>query len=199
MRKKIGLFLNLLIIALEIVGLFLSIDFLKDKMFLYYTQDSNLLLLIATLLYVLNYNKKENKVIGLLKYGATLSVLVTFLVVIFILGPTTNLTYNWLLFDGANLYYHTVCPILAFITFVFFDKISVKGYKDNLWGLLFTIIYSIVLVTLNLLRIVDGPYPFLHPLDNPIYISIMWFVVIVGGAFVLAMLLEMAKNKIQTE
>jgi hypothetical protein len=46
---------------------------------------------------------------------------------------------------------------------------------------------------------VDGPYPFLHPLDNPIYISIMWFVVIVGGAFVLAMLLEMAKNKIQTE
>ena len=199
MKKKMDLYLNLLIIVLEVIGLFLSFGLLKGKIFLYYTQDSNILLLIASILYVINYNKEEKRIISLLKYGGTLSVIVTFIVVIFVLGPTTDLTYKWLLLDSANLFYHTLCPIIALITFIFFDKVSIQGLKDNMYAMLFTIVYGIILVILNLIKVVDGPYPFLHLYTNPVYISVIWFIVLLGGAFILSMLLEMAKNKVQTK
>ena len=199
MKKKMDLYLNVLIIILEIVGLVLSITTLKEQLFLYYTQDSNILLLISSLLYVIFYNKDEKKFVSLLKYGATLSVLVTFIVVILVLGPMNDLSYEWLLLYKANLYYHMICPILALIAFLFFDKIHIKGIKDNLWAMGFTIIYTIVLVILNLAKVVYGPYSFLHLYENPVYMSVIWFLVIDGGAFGLVKILEVLKNKIQTE
>ena len=199
MKKKMDLYLNILIIILEVIGLVLSVGMLKEKVFLYYTQDSNIFLLVASLLYLINYNKKENKLISVMKYGATLSVLVTFLVVIFVLGPTKDLTYKWLLFDGANLYYHILCPIIAFITFIFFDKVHIGGIKDNIYAMVFTFVYGIILIILNIAKVVDGPYPFLHLYANPIYISIIWIIILYGGTFALTKLLELIKNRIQTK
>ncbi len=199
MKKKIGLFLNLIIIVLEVIGLYLSVGMLKEQLFLYYTQDSNIFLLIASLLYVINYNKDNKKYVSLLKYGATLSVMVTFIVVILVLGPMTNLTYKWLLFDSANLYFHTLCPLLALAAFLFFDDLDIKGNTDSLWAMGFTFAYSVVIIILNLIKVVDGPYPFLHLYSNPIYVSIMWFIILECGTFALAKILEIGKNKIQTK
>ena len=53
-----------------------------------------------------------------------------------------------------------------------------------------TLIYAIVLIILNILGVVDGPYPFLRVMNQPVYMSFVWFIVIVGGAFFLALLLQ---------
>ena len=195
MKKKMDIYLNVLIIILEIIGLVLSIKSLGGKVFLYYTQDSNLFLLLTSLLYLLTYNKKDKKVVGILKYGATLSVFITFIVVITILNPTMNLSYRWLLLEESNLYYHTLCPILGVITFIFFDKYEIKGIKANFLSLVFTLIYTVVFIILNLVKVVKGPYPFLYIYENPIWVTIIWFIVIDGGAILLAKLLEFVKQK----
>ncbi len=192
-KKKISVCLNVLLIVLEIIGLFLSIKSLGTNVFIYYTQLSNLFLLVTAILYLFN-NYIKSRIIDIMKFGSTLSVLITFLVVIFVLGPTTNLGYKWLLFEGANLLYHVTCPILAVITFLFFDNIKINGLKDVLGAFAFTFIYSMVFILLNLFGVLEGPYPFLMVRSNPIYESIFWFIVIDGGAILLGMGLEKLKN-----
>ena len=196
MKKKMDIYFNVLIIILEIIGLVISIKALGGKVFQYYTQDSNLFLLLTSIIYLITYKNKDRKLISKLKYGATVSVLITFLVVITILKPTMGLSYHWLLLEDANLFYHTACPILAVITFLFFDKVEVKGFKDNIYALIFTFIYTVIFVILNLLKIVEGPYSFLLVYKNPIWQTIMWFIIIEGGAFLLAKLLELGKRKL---
>ena len=195
MKKKMDVYLNLLIIILEIIGFVISVKALGKDVFLYYTQDSNLFLMLTSIFYLATYNKKDRKLVGVLKFGATLSVLVTFLVVITILSPTMHLSYHWLLFEDANLFYHTLCPILAVVTFLFFDKIEVKGTKDILGAMVFTLIYTVVFLILNLTKVVEGPYPFLKVYENSVLVTIIWFIVIEGGAVLLAKLLEIGKQK----
>jgi len=194
-KKKISIFLNILIIILEIIGIFLSVKSLGTNVFIYYTQLSNLFLLVTAILYLFK-DYIKSRIIDIMKFGSTLSVLITFLVVIFVLGPTTNLGYKWLLLEGANLLYHITCPILAVITFLFFDNIKIKGFKDVLGAFVFTLVYSIVFILLNIFGVLEGPYPFLMVRSNPIYESIFWIVVIDGGAILLGYILEKIKNKI---
>jgi hypothetical protein len=41
----------------------------------------------------------------------------------------------------------------------------------------------------------DGPYPFLHVYEQPVYMSIIWFAAILGGAYFMAWLLLKANKK----
>ena len=193
-KKKISFGLNSLIIILEIIGFVLLFMSLGFGSFVYYTLLSNLFLLVSCILYLFK-DKIKPRVVDVLKFGSTLSVLITFLVVLFILGPNKELTYHFLLLEGSNLYYHLICPILGIITFIFFDDIKISGFKDVLGALGFTFIYSIVIVILNLCRVIVGPYPFLRIYENPWYSTILWFVLIEGGALLLGFGLEKIKNK----
>ena len=84
------------------------------------------------------------------------------------LGVTDFGLYN-LLFKGSMLYHHTLCPILAILSFAFVEK------YDNLnavKGLYFTLIYAAVMIALNVLKIVEGPYPFLLIYKQPVLHSV---------------------------
>ena len=142
-KKKVSIGLNILIIILEIIGFVLIFMSLGFGSFIYYTLLSNLFLLVTCILYLFK-NKIKSRIVDVLKFGSTLSVLITFLVVLFVLGPNKELTYHFLLLEGSNFYYHLVCPILGIITFIFFDDIKISGFRDVLGSLGFTIIYSIV-------------------------------------------------------
>lgn len=82
-----------------------------------------------------------------------------------------------------------------FISFIFFEKHDIKGFKDNFRAIYFTIAYAVVFIILNILKVYDGPYPFLQVYNQPIYMSVIWFIVIVGGAFGLGKLIMWIKNK----
>ena len=109
---------------------------------------------------------------------------VTFIVVVFILTPYYGKDIIiWIFFLESNLFYHTLCPIITFISFMFFESHKIKGIKDNFRAIYFTIAYAIVFITLNILKVYEGPYPFLMVYKQPVYMSIIWFILIVGGAF----------------
>lgn len=225
-KENKALTLNIILIIFGIMGFIRTLIGMGNPAIEYYTQLSNYFALISATIYTFyllknrkerektkeRENKKEEeknenkektrtntsipKWVSILKYSSTLSLLVTFLVVLFILLPIYGLKiFVWLFFLGSNLFYHTLCPILTFISFMFFEKHNIQGLRDNFRAIYFTIIYAAIFITLNILKVVEGPYPFLMVYKQPVYMSIIWFIVIVGGAFGLSMLIMKIKNK----
>ena len=222
-KETKALTLNTVLIIFGIMGFIRTLIGMGNPAIEYYTQLSNYFALISATIYTfyllkirkerekskVKENEEENenkekartnttipKWVSILKYSSTLSLLVTFLVVLFILLPIYGLKiFVWLFFLGSNLFYHTLCPILTFISFMFFEKHNIKGLRDNFRAIYFTIIYAIIFITLNILKVVEGPYPFLMVYKQPVYMSIIWFILIVGGAFGLSMLIMKIKNK----
>ena len=194
-KNKIAIILNILIIILEIVGLVISTKSGGRLLIEYYTEDSNILLLIAAsiyTLYLLN-KKKIPRWLSILKHMAVLGVAITFLVVVFILAPMYNFNYGWMLFGGAMAYHHTLCPILAIISYIFFENNKIKK-KDIPYTMIFTFAYTIILIICNILHIIEGPYPFLLIYKQPVYMSILWILIIDGGAYLLSKGLYITKK-----
>lgn len=190
----VDVFLNVGIIILEIIALIICLNTFGSVDLVYYTIDSNIFLLISSILYLV-YRNKLPRIVQLFKYSSTLSVLITFLVVVFVLLPMYNFNFNFLLWDGPNLYVHVLCPIIALISFVFFEKNDLENtFKNNLRAVYFTIIYGIILIALNIEKIVVGPYPFLKVYEQSILMSLFWVILIIGVAFLLARLLLMIRD-----
>ncbi len=82
------------------------------------------------------------------KFAATVSVTVTMLTVIFFLAPISAFSGRgyFALFTGNNLYLHFLSPLLALITFIFFESIEEFGKKDALLGIIPTAAYSVVYI-----------------------------------------------------
>ena len=202
-KNTIALALNVVLVVLGIIGFIRTITGLGYPAWEYYTQLSNYFALISAAIYVvfLLRNRKDKskeipKWVSILKYTSTLSLLVTFLVVVFILTPYYGKDIIiWIFFDGSNLFYHTLCPIITFISFMFFESHKINGLKDNFRAVYFTIAYAIVFISLNILKVYEGPYPFLMVYKQPVYMSIVWFILIVGGAFGIGKGIMWLKNR----
>jgi len=192
MQRNVSIALSIIIIILEIIALIVCYNSFGINL-AYYTIDSNIFLLISTILYLLTINNVP-KIVQLLKYSSTLSVFITFLVV-FVLYPMYNFNFQFLFLDGPNLYMHVLCPVLALISFIFFDSNEIENsLKNNLRSLYFTIIYAIILISLNILNVVSGPYPFLKVNQQSPLMSVFWIVLILGGALILSKVLLFLKD-----
>lgn len=192
-KRNVSIALSIIIIILEIIALIVCYNSFGINL-AYYTIDSNIFLLISTILYLLTINNVP-KIVQLLKYSSTLSVFITFLVVVFVLYPMYNFNFQFLFLDGPNLYMHVLCPVLALISFIFFDSNEIENsLKNNLRSLYFTIIYAIILISLNILNVVSGPYPFLKVNQQSPLMSVFWIVLILGGALILSKVLLFLKD-----
>lgn len=196
-KKRISIFLNLLIIAMECAGFAMAFAATGRIGIEWYTEESNILALISSLL-LIGHTVKGKKLSGVtkwLKYTATLGLVVTFLVTIFVLAPMYNFNYGWLLFHNNLVFHHLLCPIVGFIAFVFFDETGKIKKKDTRLSIIWTLGYAFLMMFLNVIGVVDGPYPFLRVTHQPIYLSIIWFVVIVGTAYLLSIMIRKIKNR----
>ena len=201
-RQKISLALNLLIIFLEMIGFVFAFSNHGWSALIYYTELSNILLFVAAMFYVcytvwdLQGQKiKMPRYVPLLKYAATLSVAITFIVVITVLSWATKYSLWTLLTQQSMLFHHTLCPILAILSFLFFEKYHFKK-SDALIAMSFTLLYAVVTIFFNLIGELVGPYPFLMVYAQPWWASLLWCIVILGGAYALARLLRWAQKKL---
>jgi len=191
-KNKKSLIFNLLIILFEIIGFILTIKNNGKISFEYYTEDSNILALGSSLLFCYYLIRKKDipRNVQLFKYMTTICMTVTFLVVLFILIPMYKFDFNFFLFKGSLLYHHLICPLLTIISFLFLDKLDDFKRKDTIIALSFTIIYAIILITLNILGIVDGPYPFLMVRKQSIKMSLIWCIIFTSFDYIIALLLS---------
>ena len=204
-KFKVAYYLNIVLVFLGVVGLIVSIISNGLGLFSYYTQDSNILGLLSSLLFVVTgYESfkskmvKTNNFVAKFRFMATACMCLTFLVVIFVLIPAAGFKWTgWYLFSGANLYYHTLCPIISFISFMFFENVVNLRFVNTVINFIPTVIYAIITITLNALYIMYGPYPFLKVHEQSFAMSVVWFILIVGGSWVLSILLYIAKRKLK--
>ena len=191
-KKKLALIINIAIILLELFAFGRNIFLDHAVAVEYYTNDSNIIALISSILFIIFYNK-DKELVKDIRFIATCCLTLTFLVVVFILCPMYDFNYKLLMFTDNFLILHTIVPILSITSYIALEDRSKKNYLC----LLFTIIYSIIIIPLNILKIVDGPYPFLKVNTQGIIPTLLWGLLIIGGNYLIGMLLNTLNKKIK--
>lgn len=205
-RKKaaFSLVCSAAILVMEITAMVNG--FLRDGvgMFRYYTQDSNLLLLLAVvpwIVFTLRYLRDGIAVpswVRTAKYIATCTAAVTFTVVVAVLAPAAD-NYLSLLLGGDMLFTHTLCPLLAVVSLLLFEGEPPLQQIHTWMALIPTAVYAALALVMNVLKLWDGPYPFLRIYEQPLWLSGVWCVVILGGSGLLAWLLRIGNTALHRE
>lgn len=191
-KKKIALIINVIILVLTLFS-FAKTFFQEHSIAIeYYTNDSNILALISSLLFIIFYNKEKNFVKDI-RFLATSCLTVTFLVVIFVLCPMYNFNYKLLMFTDIYLVFHTIIPILSIFSYIVLENGSNKKYLC----LIFTMIYAIILIILNILNLIKGPYPFLMVTTQNPFMTILWGIIIIGGSHIIELCVNALNKKIK--
>lgn len=205
-NQRIAIILNLIIIVMELISATMSWNEHGMGMFQFYTEDSNFFLLLSSLLITVFEIKslwtgvfKMPVWVKTIKYMAVCCVTVTFVVVVCILAPLIGglAGYQLMLFSHSMLFHHLLCPVAAFVSFVYFEREPGLKRRAALYALAPTVLYAVVAITLNIIRVMDGPYPFLKVYEQTIWISVFWCVVILGGAYLFALLIWRLNRKKQ--
>lgn len=193
-RLLVALVLNILIIIGEMITVPREFSTVGWSLLKYYTYLSNILLGIVSILFVL-YAAKSPLWLKRLRLLATGGVAMTLTVVLAVLAPSEENGYFTYCIQGDGLWVHTICPVLSIICFIFAEDNSSLKYRDCLLPLGATLLYGVVAITLNLLRLLYGPYFFLHVYEQPIYMSVFWVVVLMVLVYFLAALQLMLSRR----
>ena len=128
-------------------------------------------------------------------HAAVSATTVTFLVVVLVLSWMYGDLW-YILTAGSMLYTHTLCPLIALGTFIGFAPKEFKKV-DAIKATSFTVIYGLIAIILNVMRVMKGPYPFLYVYEQPVWVTVFWIVTIISGAYVLSRLILVGKIKKQ--
>ena len=164
--------LNGLVLALEARGLTISIKSRKWKILIFYTQLSNLVTALSALLYLFF---PAAPTVTALRYLSTCMLVLTFIVTTCVLIPMGG-DAKILLWSGNGLYHHVLCPVVSTISYIGFER-----HSGPVWlPVAVTLLYGIVMLYLNWIRKVDGPYPFFRVHQQSVGATILWMVVLMA-------------------
>jgi hypothetical protein len=189
-------------IAMEAVAFYLSWVRNGLGLFKYYTQDSNLLGVFAfAAVLVCALKSPDGRLSSRVRTFLYISVCclsLTFTVVIFILAPGIGGLYGFrvMLLSNSMLYQHLLCPLLAFAAFLVFARGPALSRRAPLYALVPTLIYAAATIILNILHLLDGPYPFLEVYNQSVAASVLWVILILSLALVLAFLVARADRRV---
>ncbi len=193
--------LNSLLIAMGAAGFVLTYITLGKFVFECYTDQSNLLMMITSgfFLYYLRMEKEIPKWLRILRYMAVLNLVVTFLVVLFVLIPMNNFDFGYCLFYRSMVFHHTSIPILSLFMFLKIDRIGNEplSKKESALALLWTIFYAVFVITMNIIRVLDGPYPFVQVYHQPVWATVLWIAGIILVTFGISNLIRVVRNRIR--
>ena len=172
--------LNFLIFIFEIIAFYKARkrgSFAKS--FIFYTQISNLIALIASVLLVI---MGQHRVVEILRLLATSLLAMTFVVTACILAPASGKVKD-LLFKGSSLFHHFLIPVLSVISYRFAED---RAPMVWIWlPVAVTLIYGLTMVFLNSRGRVDGPYPFFRVKENGPAGTALWMagLILVSAVF----------------
>ncbi len=161
--------LNLIIVILEVTA-FLKVRKIISlkKSMVYYTQISNAITLISSLLLVILGQKNYVEVLRFLSTGM---LVMTFLVTACVLVPMSG-NIKGLMFSGSGLFHHLIIPVLSTISFLLAeDRVSAAW----IWlPVAVTLIYGLVMLYMNATGKIDGPYPFFQVKRQGVKLTVLW-------------------------
>lgn len=195
-RIYLAILFDIAVVILGVMGDILEVQRIGAGLFEFYTEDSNILAQIACAIHgiasVRLLLRKDNVIptwMKILKYISVCCLTVTFLVVVLILAPmNAPHGYSQMLLHGSMLYHHLLCPVIALISFFFFDTEPTLYRRSIVFAMIPTAVYAAVTIVLNIAKIIKGPYPFLFVYQQPVWMSVVWCVLILGIALGIAWL-----------
>ena len=164
----------LLIIVCEIWGI-TGVDkkhLLKSM--IYYTQLSNVAALISAVL-LLCFGPAEW--ITVFRYLSVCLLIMTCLVTVFVLQPLLHDSYL-LLWSRTGFFLHLVCPFLNTLSYVFLET-HAKG--SVFLPPVATLLYGVIMLYMNYIEKVDGPYPFLRIRHQTKTATVIWIIVLLAA------------------
>lgn len=203
-NAKISLIFNVIIAVFVIfatISMYTGFEFMGHatmlvedgiNMLQFYTVQSNLLMGIMAVVYAVydvlllkNRISKIPAIVSLLKLMFTVGVSVTLLTVVLYLTPITGGNAA-ALYMNSNLFFHTLVPILAIITFLCFEKTKSIRFRYVSLCLIPTILYGVYYAINAFVHMVDGKVPYKYD----------WYLFAQGGVWmtigVFAMMLTFA-------
>ncbi len=123
--------------------------------FCLFTTDSNILCALSALVMAvfearyLKTGREIPKAAVVFKLIGSTAVALTFVVVVVFLGPLMG--FVSMVFGGTSFYMHFSGPILAFVSFCFFENVHHISKRLMLMSLIPTILYAIVYLTMVLI------------------------------------------------
>ena len=191
-KESSALIANIILVILGVLGIYKVVTVVGGNIFRYFTVDSNILGLLSSILFVLFMIMKRSQqeipyFVMVFRYMASVAMFITFVVVFAYLAPVRiwipdgsyldNLKV--LLLKDDMLYQHFLCPVISLVSFIFFEgdrRLNKK--KTVLFSLLPTLVYGIPMLVMNMLNIVEGPYPFFRISEAPLINSIVMICII---------------------
>ncbi|MBP5733339.1 MAG: hypothetical protein J6W66_05895 [Lachnospiraceae bacterium] len=176
--------LNLVIVLFEILAFAKSLSKKASGRrwsgLAYYTQISNLIAMLSSLLLVIFGQKPFVEVI---RYLGVSMLVMTFFVTVCILVPMGG-GIKRLLFSGSGLFHHLICPILSTLSYLFAED---RAPLYWIWlPAVVTLAYGLIMVGLNAKGKVDGPYPFFQVRRQGVKATVLWMVGLLAATCLLS-------------
>lgn len=194
-NNKLALGSNILLIVLASLGLYFSI--IDKNAFLYYSDNAGMFALSSSIIYVIVIlTKKEPNFLSLaLRYVSTTCLVLT-LVGTFYVATTTGENYLDSFIKGSHLFNNLLCPIVSFVSFTLFEGDRRLNKKKTIWyALIPTVIYGIIMLVCNVTNTFTGPYSFMMINDNPVYLTVIVFIVTIILNYVIGRFLLLSNQK----
>ena len=203
---------NVVLVAIEAWALGTRFLAVGVGTFVFYTQCSNALSMVAgacTLVQLMR-NASISPGVRRLKFVSCCTQTITFLVVLLVLTPMLNHAgqdgWKQMFWDSCRMVTHLFGPVLTVASWLLADGRAalcngdpVPSNADLRISLVPTLAYGLVAYTCNILRWWDGPYPFLQVWNQPIWLSVLWFVVLLASAWGIARLLQAVARRVAME
>lgn len=167
-EKRVRLISSIIIILVELVGLYFQIYPNKWYMFTYYTVLSNLIVLgffayNAYILYRGDEKVLDNRTYTRIKAGVSATILMTFFTFTLLLLPRQKPEEIWTI---KNFTLHFIAPILAISDWYIFDKKALyRKFEPFIWTIipLIYLVYSLIRALVFNIPIPDNeesPFPY---------------------------------------
>ena len=182
-KCTVSIVINALILGLVIFATSNSIFHFFDvtpyeaspNVYLFFTNWSTALaaLSAAGALFCIFKGIRFPRLLMLMKYASTMMLTVTFLIVVFLLCPTSG--WHLLLDIEASIMSHLFVPILVAVDFLFLIDADAPVRKDAVLTLVPSVVYFVFIITFLLISGNDdlAPYPFLKIHSQPLYVTIL--------------------------
>ena len=194
-NNKLALGSNILLIVLAGLGLYFSI--VDKNAFLYYSDNAGMFALSSSIIYVIIVlaKKEPNFLCLVLRYVSTACLVLT-LVGTFYVATTTGENYLDSFIKGSHLFNNLLCPIVSFVSFTMFEGDRRLNKKKTIWyALIPTVIYGIIMLVCNVSNTFTGPYSFMMINDNPVYVTVIVFIVTIILNYVIGRFLLLSNQK----
>lgn len=194
-NNKLALGSNILLIVLASLGLYFSI--VDKNAFLYYSDNVGMFALSSSIIYVIIVlaKKEPNFLCLALRYVSTTCLVLT-LVGTFYVATTTGENYLDSFIKGSHLFNNLLCPIVSFVSFTMFEGDRRLNKKKTIWyALIPTVIYGIIMLVCNVSNTFTGPYSFMMINDNPVYVTVIVFIVTIILNYVIGRFLLLSNQK----